>query len=125
MEYLLTASKEKASGNDIAVLKVEGKLDVNTAGGLEAEIRNLIQEKIFRIVINMKGLQYISSAGIGVLMGFIWKIRSNKGDIILTHLSHDIFRIFELLDIQRYFQILETDQDAINSFMESANGNDA
>jgi anti-sigma B factor antagonist len=125
MECLLSTLKEKYSENDIAILRVEGMMDVNTVGGLEAEIRNLIKGKVFRIIINMEGLKYISSAGIGVLMGFIWQIRMNKGDIKLTNMHRDIHRVFEILELQGYFQIMENVQEALTAFGESANGNNA
>jgi anti-anti-sigma factor len=120
MESLLPSTQKNETGREIAILKAEGSMDVTTVDRFEADMRELMDKKIFRIVINMKGLRYISSAGIGILMANIRQIQMKHGDIKLTNVSPDIYRIFELLELQDFFQILKTDQDAIDSFGQTA-----
>ena len=108
-----------ASESDVVVLDVEGTLDINTVTAFEDKLQELVLSGKSKIVISMRKLTYISSSGISVLMYYISKTRKNHGSIILTDVSHEIYRIFELLDIQGLFKILSTKQDAINKF----NGN--
>ncbi len=119
MESLTLATRVMASESDVVVLDVEGTLDINTVTAFEDKLQELVLSGKSKIVISMRKLTYISSSGISVLMYYISKTRKNHGSIILTDVSHEIYRIFELLDIQGLFKILSTKQDAINKF----NGN--
>jgi len=64
----------------------------------------------------IKELNYISSAGLGVFMGFIETVRENEGDIKLTSMSPKIFRVFDLLGFPTLYDILENEDEAIKKF---------
>ena len=66
---------------DVVVLDVTGYLDAHTAPEFEEALKKLMNEQRYKIVINLEALQYISSAGLGVFMGFIEELRENEGDI--------------------------------------------
>ena len=66
---------------EISVINLKGYLDAHTAPKLENNFTQLIDQKRFNIVVNFEELAYISSAGLGVFMAYIEKIRENHGDI--------------------------------------------
>ena len=101
---------------DVAVLYVKGYLDAHTASELEKAFQKLIDEQKYNIVVNFKDLIYISSAGLGVFMGFIENIRDNSGDIKLTNMNPKIFRVFDLLGFPTLYDIFEDEQQAIKKF---------
>jgi anti-sigma B factor antagonist len=61
-------------------------------------------------------LTYISSAGLGVFMGFIEEVRQNDGDIKLSNMSAKIFRVFDLLGFPALYEILDTEEQAKTNF---------
>lgn len=67
-------------------------------------------------MVNFKELTYISSAGLGVFMGFIEEVRDNKGDIKLTNMTPKIFRVFDLLGFPTLYEIRDDEQHALQSF---------
>ncbi|MHB2150774.1 STAS domain-containing protein [Calditrichota bacterium LG25] len=102
--------------NDISVLYVAGFLDAHTVPQFESALNQLIEEKRYKIVVNFKDLDYISSAGLGVFMGFIEEVRSNQGDIKLCNLSERVYKVFDLLGFPALFEIFDDEAQAIKSF---------
>ncbi|MEK7726995.1 MAG: STAS domain-containing protein [candidate division KSB1 bacterium] len=100
----------------VSALRLKGFLDAHTASDLERAIQKLLDEKRFRIIVNFKELTYISSAGLGVFMGFIEEVRSNGGDIKLTSMNPKIFRVFDLLGFPTLYEIRDEENQALQSF---------
>ena len=107
---------DRKEDDNIIILYIKGYLDAHTAPKLEQEFQNLINEQKFKIIVNFKELSYISSAGLGVFMGFIETIRENKGDIKLSNMSPKIFRVFDLLGFPTLYDIVENEDEAIKKF---------
>ena len=94
MAEFSTSTKD---AGDINVIYLKGYLDAHTAPVLENTFSDLIDKSKYSIVVNFKDLAYISSAGLGVFMAFIEKIRENSGDIKLAGMSDKVYNIFDLL----------------------------
>ena len=113
MESFEVAKKEK--GN-VIILYIKGYLDAHTAPALENELQQLVDDNKFNILVNFSELIYISSAGLGVFMGFIENIRKNKGDIKLSNMNSKIYRVFDLLGFPTLYDILEEEDEALKKF---------
>lgn len=107
----------KDQGN-INVVYLKGFLDAHTAPSLENTFAGLVDKGKYHIVVNFKDLAYISSAGLGVFMAFIEKIRENGGDIKLSSMSDKVFNIFDLLGFPLLYEIFKTEEEAVNKFNE-------
>jgi anti-sigma B factor antagonist len=104
--------------SNINVLDLSGFLDAHTAPVLEEAFTNLISQGKYKIVVNFSSLDYISSAGLGVFMAFIDKVRSNSGDIKMTSMPNKIFNIFDLLGFPLLYEIYSSESDAVNKYNE-------
>ncbi len=109
----------KGATNDISVLYLKGYLDAHTAPELENALQKLMDEQNYKIVVNFSELNYISSAGLGVFMGFIEDIRKNGGDIKLSSMKPKIFRVFDLLGFPTLYDILDDEEKAVDKFTKS------
>ncbi len=86
------------AANDISVVRVDGVVDTMTASELERVMNTLIEQKRFRIIIDLAGVDYISSAGWGIFISNIREIKANAGDIKLARMIPGVYEIFELLE---------------------------
>jgi len=102
---------------EIALVDLIGQLDAHTAPLLETYLQNLISDKFFKIIVNFRGLDYISSAGLGVFMSFIEEVRAGNGDIKLSDMPSKIFKIFDLLGFPLLYEITDKEDEAIESFL--------
>lgn len=102
--------------DDVKVLELHGFLDAHTAPTFEQTIEDQVKAKRFKILINLSNLEYISSAGLGVFMGFIEDIRENKGDIKISNASEKVYKVFDLLGFPNLFDIVDIEDEAIEKF---------
>ncbi len=102
--------------DNINIIDVKGFLDAHTAPDLENILTGLINESKFRVVVNFKELDYISSAGLGVFMAYIEQMRENNGDIKLAEMKTQVYNIFDLLGFPILYDILPTETEALNKF---------
>ena len=103
----------------ISVLYLSGFLDAHTAPKFEDGLQKLIKEDRIKIIVNHKDLDYISSAGLGVFMGFIEEIRNKGGDIKLTNMSQKVFKVFDLLGFPALFEIFDDEDQAKAKYNET------
>lgn len=108
------------SNGDVQVLSLHGELDAHTASELEAAIQKCQEEQKVQIVVNGEHLQYISSAGLGVFMAYIEEVRESGGDIKIAALQPKVFNVFDLLGFPMLFDILDTEEDALAKFANTA-----
>ncbi len=95
-----------------AILFVEGYINLNTSDDLRRIIQSIQDEhnpKIF--IFDLHGVEYVSSAGIGVFMSTYESIEKLKGKIALVGMTDDIRRVFELLGFLEYFEDCKTMND--------------
>ena len=76
------------------IIEVVGRLDTITAPALEKTIGENISE-IQNLVLDFKGLEYISSAGLRVLLGAQKKIK-NSGSMKLINVCEDVMEVLEM-----------------------------
>lgn len=100
----------------VSILELKGYLDAHTAPELEGVIERLVKERKFNLIVNCRDLTYISSAGLGVFMGYIEEVRKNKGDIKLSNMSPKIFNVFDLLGFPLLYEIFKDESEAVIKF---------
>ena len=101
---------------DVSIINLTGFLDAHTAPTLESKFTELIDQSKFKIVVNFKDLVYISSAGLGVFMAYIEKVRNNDGDIKLAAMNEKVFNIFDLLGFPLLYEIFNSEDEAIKKY---------
>lgn len=106
----------RSDKKDISVLNIRGYLDAHTAPDFEKSLKTLLNEKRYKIVVDLDGLQYISSAGLGVFMGFVEEIRENAGDIKISSASQKVYKVFDLLGFPSLYEFFENPEEAARKF---------
>ncbi len=81
---------------DIAVVPVEGDLDVTSCPRLRTTIDNLVEGGCRRIIVNLGRAQYVDSAGVALLIVESRNLRSLGGLLSLADVSAEVFRTFAI-----------------------------
>ena len=105
--------------SDVSVIYLKGYLDAHTAPDFEKALQELVDEERVCIVVNLSALTYISSAGLGVFMGFIENIRGKGGDIKLAEPTEKVFRVFDLLGFPVLYEVFQKEDEAVNKYQTS------
>ncbi len=102
--------------SDVALLYPKGHLDAHNVEHFETEIVKLIDNKSVNIIINCAELNYISSAGMGIIMGYLDEIQEKGGDIKLCSVNERVYEIFDLVGFTEIYDFLKDEVEAINKF---------
>ncbi len=111
-------SIKKSLEGDLSVIALEGFLDAHTAPEFEKAIQSELDAGNYRIIVGCEKLTYISSAGLGVFMGFIEEIREKGGDIKICGLTPKVRQVFEILGFPALYDILDDVPAAVQRFAE-------
>lgn len=93
---------KEVNGNNLT-LKVQGRLDTTTAPQLEAELKRSI-DAIAQLVFDFSELQYISSAGLRVLLS-AQKVMRRQGKMIVRNVNETIMEVFEVTGFSDFLTI--------------------
>ena len=116
MKHGLTIS-QSAVGT-VHVLKLGGFLDGHTFGELEKVLDQLIKAGKSRIVLELSGLGYIASAGVGCFIGSAQLARQAGGSVQLVNPSANVREIFSILGLSAVLEI----HDNIDAGVRAARG---
>ena len=114
--FSLSESRRERAGKVVRVLKVEGDLDAHTFPLLQDRLERMLGDGDRAIVLDCSGLDYISSAGLGVLKKMVKEVRTTGGDIRVAALSEKIHNIVNLLGFSKIIQVFGGVDEAVQSY---------
>ena len=97
----MTIEKRKQGGE--LEIALSGRLDTNTAPGLEVELRRSIGG-VSTLVLDLAQLEYISSAGLRVLLA-AQKVMNKQGTMIVRNACKDVMEIFDITGFSDFLTI--------------------
>ena len=101
------------------MLSLKGQLDAYTFPILQRSLEDLRSQGTSRVVLDGSALDYISSAGLGVLKKMSREFRAEGGDLRMAALTEKINKIMNLLGFSQVIQVFGTNEEASASFAES------
>lgn len=102
--------------NEINILGISGKLDTNTWTQLDQKVTPMIEGGETKFLIDCSQLDYISSAGLRVLLMAAKMLKNKDGKIVISSLKHHIKEVFDIAGFSTIFPISATVEEGIKSF---------
>ena len=102
---------QEGRSGDVLVMAPRGRVDSTTSGDLEQRLLDLLGSGERRIVLDLAGIEYISSAGLRVLLVVAKRLKTAQGDLVLCALTPAVRQVFELAGFLSIFQ-LENSREA-------------
>lgn len=103
--------EKKESG--ICVFKISGRLDANTSPELKEKIVEAIRKGSRYMIIDFEDLDYISSAGLQVILKAAKDLKRSEGKIVLSSMQDYVKEIFEIAGFNSFLPIVSTMDDAL------------
>ena len=116
MEGIKISVSKRGYGEDVYVVRVDGFIDTLTAPELERTLGTMVDQGKYRLIIDLGGVDYISSAGWGIFISRIREIRRNGGDLKLARMSPSVYEVFELLEFDRILRAYDSVEEAEKGF---------
>ena len=111
----VSVNKIGAQG-DIALLRIKGYIDTTTSTELYNTLSQFISQNMCQFIIDMGGVNYVSSAGWGVFIGEIRGIRERGGDLKVAQMTPDVYEVFAMLEFTKILDYYDNIEEAVNDF---------
>ena len=92
------------------LFQLSGDLDTKGALVIEDLIEQLVEDNWMKVILDFEKVTFVSSAGVGVLLGLVSTIREKGGDVFFVNLSPKVKSVFGLLNLDDYFKVLDADE---------------
>ena len=112
-EHAVDLSLEDRTEGDRTVVVVGGEIDVYTAPKLREKLIDLVSAGNYHLVVDMEAVEFLDSAGLGILVGGLKRARTSGGEIELVCTSRDVLRPLEITGLDRSFTIHRSREDAL------------
>ena len=112
----ISISLSESVQDKVSEVRVDGVIDTTTAGELEEVIGSLLKRDRYRVVLDLAGVDYISSAGWGIFISHIKEVRANDGDIKLANMITNVYEIYELLEFDKVLKVYSSVDAAREDF---------
>ncbi|MCL6259183.1 STAS domain-containing protein [Aquiflexum sp. TKW24L] len=104
---------EKQIENESWVLKLTGEIDASNSVELDAAMSQVVENGAKIILIDCSGLEYISSAGLGVFMSYLEEFEENNIKMAIYALKEKVFQVFHILGLDQLITIKHTKEEAL------------
>lgn len=104
---------EQERAGDVLVIAPAGRIDSVTAKTLEAAVLDVVAGGANRLVVDLAAVDYVSSAGLRVILLAGKKAKASGGTLVLAGLKQTIRDVFEISGFLRLFEVRETREEAV------------
>jgi len=102
-----------ADPSGCTVVAVHGEIDVYTAPTLREQLISLVDAGSYQLIVDMEGVEFLDSTGLGVLVGGLKRVRSHDGWIDLVCMQQRILRVFKITGLNKVFSIYDSVGEAV------------
>jgi anti-sigma B factor antagonist len=100
----------------VAVMSVTGRVDSATAPELESKLRELVEADKNQIVLDLKDVEYMSSAGLRAMVSTLKAVKRVNGDLRISSPSPRVEEVLRLAGLTSIFSIHSSQEEAVASF---------
>lgn len=111
MEQVRVDVSEAAPG--VSEIRIEGSLDWSNFGRVEAAIEEVFRKGVYRIVVNLRGCRYVSSAGFGCFLGAQDTALKHNGEVVFAATPPEILDVFNILGLSKVLRFADDTRAAL------------
>ena len=118
-DMAITISERRVG--DVTVLEIKGRIVFfDGAAVLRAHIAELLDQARLKILLDLSGVTYVDSFGVGVIATKYVSLKRKGGDLRLLHLSERSRHVLTISGLLRILQTFDSEADAVRSFAAKA-----
>ena len=102
--------------NEVKVLAFEGRLDTQTSPDALQQLTRLIEEGETKILVNLEKVDYISSAGLRVLLVVAKQIKATDGELRICSLNEVVKEVFDISGFDLILPVSASESEALEGF---------
>ncbi len=99
---------------EIVVVRVEGRLDAASSPQLEKQINAIIDQGHFKLVLNLSSVEYLSSAGMRLMLSVSKKLKSLEGKIVACSVSDEVMDVIKMAGFHQVLSFYPNEEESLN-----------
>jgi anti-sigma B factor antagonist len=103
--------------NEIAILTLKGDIvNEEDTAKVKEKIHSLVADEVKKVVIDLGGVNFINSSGLGTLIAALTSVKNGGGDLRLARVGDKVRNLFVITQLVKVFDTYETTERAMASF---------
>jgi len=99
---------------DVIVVRVQGRLDAASSPQLEKKINSIIESGHFKLILNFAGVDYLSSAGMRLMLSVSKKLKHLEGKVVACCLNEDVMDVIKMAGFHQVLELYSSEEDCFN-----------
>jgi anti-sigma B factor antagonist len=116
MQQVTLDVESRQTDTGVTVLAPSGRLDVTGAPALKEAVSEAMKNGQARLIIDLEGVSFVDSSGLGSVVTALKQARSSKGDLRLAAPNQQVRVVLELTTLDRVFPYYATVEEALTDF---------
>ncbi len=113
-EGIVEVQKEKKGS--VLVLRLKGRLDAITSSSTEKKIFDLIDSDSNKLLLDFNGVDYLSSAGMRILLSTTKKLKAEGGRLRLCCITNNVMDVLKMSGFDHVLDLYDTETEALKGF---------
>ena len=110
-----TLVKDVRKSDDATVVSLSGDVDLHHSPALHAALVQLAADRPKRLLMDLTGVPYIDSSGIGTFVEVFRRVNGYKGKMVFFGLTDRVRSVFEITKLDKFFTICQSEADAVRA----------
>ncbi|MDX2199925.1 MAG: STAS domain-containing protein [Phycisphaerae bacterium] len=103
---------ELATHGSLRVVRLLGEIDLGSSPRLRQQFLALVEDKDPKYIVDLSGVPYMDSSGVGTLVEFKRKLERRRGQVVLVGIQPRVRSLFEITKLDKFFVITATLDEA-------------
>lgn len=111
-----TMELEVKEEGEILILRFKGEMDLDMVKKMREKIKDLLDSRanIKGFILNLSGITFIDSAGIGAILGYFKRVERLGGEFMVTNLTPQVERLLYLAGLIHLLEVVTHEEEALN-----------
>lgn len=97
---------------DVIVVRIKGRLDAASSPQLEKKINSIIESGHFKLVLNFAGVDYLSSAGMRLMLSVSKKLHNLEGKMVACSLNEEVMEVIKMAGFNQVLELYNTEEES-------------
>lgn len=112
-----TISLKEESSGDILIITMNGRLDALTSPQAEKQVFDLINRGEHKVLFDFSGVDYLSSAGMRMLLSVAKKLKSLSGKLVISDIQPNVIDILQMAGFDHVLDIAASRKDGLQKLV--------
>ena len=102
--------------NEVKVVQIEGELDTGSSPDAQNQLDQLRGQGVKKILLDLTKLDFISSAGLRVLLATAQELKEDSGDLRVCSLNREVKEVFDISGFSTLLMVFDNEAKALSGF---------